>query len=102
MLEFVKTGAENGTLVYVARADGREIGRSTLRLAGSRIAMTVEAEAYEDFVFASAVNAAAMFGLTVEAGDDERLTKYGFSRAGGRMTATPEEIKFPHECGGSQ
>ena len=101
MLEFIKQSADGGTITYVASDGGNTIGECRLTLEGTDVFMTVSATAYENFVLASSVNAAAAFGLRVTAPCDVRLEKYGFVREGDRMAARPAEIKFPSECGGN-
>lgn len=101
MLSFVKTAAENGEIRYTALDGETGIGGCVLRLTGREIELSCTADAYEEFVLASAVNAAAAFGLPVRTAPDKRLKKYGFTECDGCMRARPDEIKFPSACGGN-
>ena len=98
MLTFVKTGAQNGAIEYTAQSDGEQIGTCRLMLDGTSVRLTYTVQAYEPFVLASAVNAAASFGLRVTAAPDERLTAYGFRRTGADMAVEPQDVVFPHDC----
>lgn len=98
MLTFVKTSAQNGAIEYTARADNEEIGSCRLTLEGTAVRLTYTARAYAPFVIASAVNAAASFGLRVTAVPDERLTAYGFRQVEGDMIVDPQDVVFPHDC----